>query len=297
MMGYYDLDAFKELRRRLDAGELPKKEKKKKAPTKQPAKRKAPPSGDGSTIIARLSSTGADVKVKIKVGNVFIIPPPKPAEKKREKAEDSTPHKPRWDDASDNMYAKPFSSLKRRRSPSISPNGNSSQQDLGQPISSSTASSQSTEAVQQNGNQADTKDVSMLEPTASSNLSLPMPSTATAAVAGQPANGATANPGSGVPSAPKKAELKPTPAELNTFMQSWISRPENKDNLMPSLQQKQQIMEEIGVDKKRLEGWFYRTRKKLKQENPPDKTSSVDTKPTPKVTVSGEVGEVSSNPE
>ena len=80
-------------------------------------------------------------------------------------------------------------------------------------------------------------------------------------------------------------------------MQSWISRPENEDNLMPSLQQKQQIMEEIGVDKKRLEGWFYRTRKKLKQENPPDKTSSVDTKPTPKVTVSGEVGEVPSNPE
>jgi len=298
MMGYYDLDAFKELRRRLDAGELPKKEKKKKAPTKQPAKRKAPPSGDGSTIIARLSSTGADVKVKIKVGNVFI-PPPKPAEKKNEKAEDSTPHKPRWDDASDNMYAKPFSSLKRRRSPSISPNGNSSQQDVGQPISSSTASSQSTEAVQQNGNQADTKDVSMLEPTASSTLSLPMPSTATVAVAGQPANGATAKPESGVPSAPKKsnAELKPTPAELNTFMQSWVSRPENKDNLMPSLQQKQQIMEEIGVDKKRLEGWFYRTRKKLKQENPPDKTSSVDTKPTPKVTVSGEVGGAPSNPE
>jgi len=57
-------------------------------------------------------------------------------------------------------------------------------------------------------------------------------------------------------------------------MQTWISRPENKDNLMPSLQQKQKIMDEIGVDKKRLEGWFYRTRKKMKQDNPSDKPTS-----------------------
>ena len=33
-------------------------------------------------------------------------------------------------------------------------------------------------------------------------------------------------------------------------------------------------MDEIGVDKKRLEGWFYRTRKKMKQDNPSDKPTS-----------------------
>ena len=81
-------------------------------------------------------------------------------------------------------------------------------------------------------------------------------------------------------------------------MQAWISRPENKNNLMPSLQQKQQIMEELGVDKKRLEGWFYRTRKKMKQDNPPDKTSSLDAKSAlPQVTGGNVVAGVPSNSE
>ncbi len=151
--------------------------------------------------------------------------------------------------------------------------------------------------------------MSTLQPTSSSNVSLPLPSTSAAAVAEQPGEGSTAKPASGAPLAvpssngassnPKKSnvELKPSSAELNTFMQAWISRPENKDSLMPSLQQKQQIIEEIGVDKKRLEGWFYRARKKLKQENPTEKATIVDTKPTPQMTVSSEVGYVPSNPE
>ena len=302
MMAYYDLDAFKELRRRLDAGELTKKEKKKKAATKQSTKRKAPPSGDGSAMIAKLSSTGADVKVKIKVGNVLVPPPP--AEKKKEEAAKggSTPDKPRWDDGSDNIYAKPFSSLKRRRSPSLPQSGDSPQQELDQPKLSSDCtgeidvSSQSTEE-QQIGNQANANnDLPTLQPTTSSNVSLPLPSTAA-----KPASG----PSSAVPncngelSNPKKSnvELKPTPAELNTFMQTWVSRPENKNSLMPSLQQKQHIMDELGVDKKRLEGWFYRARKKLQKDNPPEKASLSDTKPTPQMTVSSKVGDVASNPE
>ena len=300
MLGYYDLDAFKELRRRLDAGELPKKEKK-KVLTKQLAKRKAT-SGDGAATIAKLSSTGTDVKVKIKVGDAFV-PPPKPFEKKEEKAEDSTPNKPRWDDASDNLYAKPFSSSKRRRSPSLSQNDDSSQQEVGQSKSSSDATGEIDSSIQ-NGNQVNSNDAPIAQPTASSNLSLPpIPSTATAAVPGQPVNGATVKPESGGPPAatsPKKSnvDLKPTSAELNTFMQSWISRPENKNSLMPSLQQKQQIMEETGVDKKRLEGWFYRTRKKMKQEKSPDKTSSLDTKTDlPQVAGGSVVAEEPSNPE
>mmetsp|Transcript_18776 Transcript_18776/g.29448 ORF Transcript_18776/g.29448 Transcript_18776/m.29448 type:complete len:485 (-) Transcript_18776:44-1498(-) len=310
MMGYYDLDAFKELRRRLDAGELPKKEKKKKVSTKQPTKRKAQSLGNGAAIIARLSSTRTDVKVRIKVGNVFV-PPPKPAdkkkdeqkkdEKKKEKVEDRTPNKPRWDDASENMYAKPFSSLKRRRSPSISQNGDTSQQELGQPKPASDATGK-IDASSQNGNKTNSNDVPTVQSTAGSDQLLSMPSTATAAVSGKPTNGATVNSESGAPSTavpPKKsnAELKPTSAELNTFMQSWISRPENKDNLMPSLQQKQQIMEEISVDKKRLEGWFYRTRKKMRQDNPPDIATSLDAKPAPQVIADSYVTDVPSNSE
>ncbi|MCP4747414.1 MAG: hypothetical protein GY874_14925, partial [Desulfobacteraceae bacterium] len=224
-------------------------------------------------MFATLSSTGTDVKVKVKVGNVFV-PPPKAAEKKKkdeqkkEKVEDRTPNKPRWDDASENMYAKPFSSLKRRRSPSISQNGDTSQQELGQPKPASDATGK-IDASSQNGNQINSNDAPTAQSTTDRNQLLPMISTATA----KPTNGAAVKSENGAPSTavpPKKsnAELKPTSAELNTFMQSWISRPENKNNLMPSLQQKQQIMEEISVDKKRLEGWFYRTRKKMRQDNP-----------------------------
>lgn len=296
MMGYYDLAAFKELRRRLDAGELRKIKEKKKIPTKQPAKRKAPSLGGGAALVAKLSSTGAEVKVKIKVGNAFVLPPPKPAEKKKdekkkEKVSDRTPNKPRWDDASENMYAKSFSSQKRRRSS----NSDSSQQELGQPKSASDA----TGKIAPNGKQVNSNNVPTVQSATGSNQ---LPLTAAGVVSGKPTNGAAVKLESGAPSAavqPKKSnvELKPTSAELNTFMQSWISRPENKNNLMPSLRQKQQIMEEIGVDKKRLEGWFYRTRKKMKQDNPPDITSSLDRKPAPQIAVGGHVGDVPSSSE
>lgn len=301
MLGYYDLDAFKELRRRLDAGELPKNEKKKKkVSTNQPTKRKAPSLVDGAPAIAKLSSTGNEVKVKIKVGDVFVLPTPKAAEKKKvekkkEKAEDRTPNKPRWDDASENMYAKSFSSQKRRRSSNIPQNSDTSQQELGQPKSASGVTGK-IDASSQNGNQVNLTDVPTVQ-------SATMPANVSGAGSEKPTNGATVILEKGASGAvpPKKSnvELKPTSVELNTFMQSWISRPENKNNLMPSLQQKQQIMEEIGVDKKRLEGWFYRTRKKMKQENPPDITSSLDTKLAPQIAVGGQVAELptSSNAE
>ena len=278
MLGYYDLDAFKELRRRLDAGELPKQEKKKKKvpPTKKSTPHNA--SVSESTMIAKLSSTGGDVKVKVKVGNDFVPPPP--AEKEKIKQTSLiTQNKPkqRWDDASDNMYAKAYSSSKKQRTdPSTSRNVESV-------TSESNTSSQNKEAASQNGNNhTSTKGVA-LKLSISSSVPLSLSSSSAAApVAEQSVTSpseappATLSSNGQTSSSPKKniAELKPTPAELNTFMQTWISRPENKDNLMPSLQQKQKIMDEIGVDKKRLEGWFYRTRKKMKQDNPSDKPTS-----------------------
>lgn len=43
--------------------------------------------------------------------------------------------------------------------------------------------------------------------------------------------------------------------ELEIFMMSWLSRPENAGNLLPSLAQKESIVQETGIEKKRLEGW------------------------------------------
>ena len=286
MMGYYDIDAYKELRRRLDAGELPKKEKKRKVTTKQPTKQKPLSTGGDSTIIAKLPSTGIDVRVTIKVGN-STVPPPQIEKKRKDIAAASTPNKPRWDDASDNLYAKSFSSSKRRRSQIEPQNGISSQHDVAHSKSSvnftaKMDASQSTEtAKQNNGNHVEEKGAATLEPIASSIPPLPLSST-TAKIASaeirKHTNGSSEKLENGIPStttAPKKSnsELTPTPAELNTFMQTWMCRPENRNNFMPSLQQKQQITKEIGVDKKRLEGWFYRFRKKMKQENPPQKNS------------------------
>ena len=42
---------------------------------------------------------------------------------------------------------------------------------------------------------------------------------------------------------------------------------------MPSLKQKETIIEETGVDKKRLESWFYRARKKMKRTHSLDSVS------------------------
>ena len=54
--------------------------------------------------------------------------------------------------------------------------------------------------------------------------------------------------------------------ELEVYMKTWLSLPHNACNLMPSLAQKEQIVRETGIEKKRLEGWFFRARKKLKKQ-------------------------------
>ncbi|KAL7541614.1 hypothetical protein ACHAXR_011069, partial [Thalassiosira sp. AJA248-18] len=47
---------------------------------------------------------------------------------------------------------------------------------------------------------------------------------------------------------------KTTIRELEAYMNLWLSRPENVGNLMPSLSQKERIIQETGIEKKRLEG-------------------------------------------
>ena len=82
------------------------------------------------------------------------------------------------------------------------------------------------------------------------------------------------------PGSEKKTSIK----ELEAFMKNWLvrpetmlARPENGGNLMPTLEQKEQICQETGIEKKRLEGWFFRARKKAKkqQEQKPSATYSM----------------------
>ena len=70
-----------------------------------------------------------------------------------------------------------------------------------------------------------------------------------------------------------QSDAKPSSLALNTYMEKWVET-HKPINLMPSLQQKETIIKETGVDKKRLESWFYRARKKMKR-------SQADTIPTP----------------
>lgn len=52
--------------------------------------------------------------------------------------------------------------------------------------------------------------------------------------------------------------------ELENFMKTWLTSPEG--NLFPNLAQKETIIAATGIDKKRLEGWFFRARKKIKKQ-------------------------------
>jgi len=96
-----------------------------------------------------------------------------------------------------------------------------------------------------------------------------------------PAVSSNANSTTNTPTAGEKSsqsDAKPSSEELNTYMDKWVAT-HAPINLMPSLKQKETIIEETGVDKKRLESWFYRARKKMKR-NQTDVVSS----PVPPVT-------------
>lgn len=57
--------------------------------------------------------------------------------------------------------------------------------------------------------------------------------------------------------------------DLKTRVESWFARPANAEvatTLLPNLNQKEEMMKEFDVDKKKLESLLYRMRKKLKQK-------------------------------
>ena len=63
--------------------------------------------------------------------------------------------------------------------------------------------------------------------------------------------------------------ILPSSDDLKTFVEAWLARPENaqvSSTLLPTAKDKEEIIRGCGVDKKRLEGLFYRMRKKLKQK-------------------------------
>eukprot|EP00986_Skeletonema_menzelii_P002560 scaffold696_cov137-Skeletonema_menzelii.AAC.2 len=63
--------------------------------------------------------------------------------------------------------------------------------------------------------------------------------------------------------------ILPSHEDLKTFVEAWLARPENaqvSSTLLPTAKEKEEIMQGCGVDKKRLESFFYRLRKKLKQK-------------------------------
>ena len=68
---------------------------------------------------------------------------------------------------------------------------------------------------------------------------------------------------------PSKSAVVPSQEDLKSFVEAWLARPENANvssNLLPSPEEKEEIMNGCGVERKRLESLFYRMRKKLKQK-------------------------------
>lgn len=55
--------------------------------------------------------------------------------------------------------------------------------------------------------------------------------------------------------------------KFELYMNEWRLRPENAETLYPSSGEKKMIAMETGIDKRRLEGWFFRARKKVKKHN------------------------------
>ncbi len=67
------------------------------------------------------------------------------------------------------------------------------------------------------------------------------------------------------PSTNPTSSNKPTSIkDLEIFLKTWLTSSEG--NLFPTLAQKESIILATGIDKKRLEGWFFRARKKIKKQ-------------------------------
>jgi hypothetical protein len=68
--------------------------------------------------------------------------------------------------------------------------------------------------------------------------------------------------------------------EFDLYMKDWRLRPENMNKLYPSWAEKEKIITETGIDKRRLEGWFSRARMKLKKQNIEPMIHSVVSQPS-----------------
>jgi len=63
--------------------------------------------------------------------------------------------------------------------------------------------------------------------------------------------------------------------EMNNFLSAWLLRPENVQSnpiaaATPTAEAKEWMAKQLGVDRARIDSWFYRRRKKLKKQHMPD---------------------------
>eukprot|EP00984_Skeletonema_dohrnii_P034902 scaffold34146_cov167-Skeletonema_dohrnii-CCMP3373.AAC.1 len=71
----------------------------------------------------------------------------------------------------------------------------------------------------------------------------------------------------------KEKDLKKKACEkINNFLNAWLLRPENVQSnpiaaATPTTDAKEHIAKQLGVDRKRIDTWFYRRRKKLKKQH------------------------------
>jgi len=80
----------------------------------------------------------------------------------------------------------------------------------------------------------------------------------TGAATGAKSNAQLASAAAAFNSNTNEQESKISIKELEVYMKTWLANPANANNLMPSSAQKDQIVLETGIEKNRLEGWFYR---------------------------------------
>eukprot|EP00804_Cyclotella_cryptica_P023246 CCRYP_000433-RA/>CCRYP_000433-RA protein AED:0.02 eAED:0.02 QI:325/1/1/1/1/1/5/149/3140 len=63
-----------------------------------------------------------------------------------------------------------------------------------------------------------------------------------------------------------KSPTKPTSGEVDAYLNEWLTRPENAMNFNPNQEAREKIEAETGIEKRRVESWFYRLRKKMKKQ-------------------------------
>lgn len=73
--------------------------------------------------------------------------------------------------------------------------------------------------------------------------------------------------------------------KLEIYMKTWLTSPEG--NLFPTLAQKEKITQATGIDKKRLEGWFFRARKRIKKQESMNAIAKTETNLTAESSASG----------